>query len=342
MALLQACPCLFHPTRIAVIGEPSPIAQALERLQPSLLLLRFPTVRHALAELSRPPRPQRPGTGLLTDHTHQVGLPELAHVIGIDLSAIHLTVFDRWRFETLSTVVITTPPRDRDYQHLREVLTDTPVIRLALLETGKQLPETAAHDTRLMVHYLDDRSAGIQGFLATLLRTAQKEYFRWSTIPTLACTPPAVSPCWLEDPAFAEWLFAYLERERFIEYYLLPHPMGLLMVDADGRCARMIVQTQEDMRVQLEIAQDEGAPTELLQALTDGQRVAAFDTPDGHYRRGLTDWRRALLPAECLKGREPYYWAVTREPPGFTETATPKIHGLNEFLGRSASQRETQ
>src|SRR5699024_1530229 len=106
--------------------------------------------------------------------------------------------------------------------------------------------------------------------------------------------------------------FNQLRTEHgFVEYYMSIEPNGFLLLDADGRSARLVVLTDVEMDLHSRMARNQRAPQGLLDALASGDRIPYFEnSPDGFYRRQCSDWRACLYPAQTLEGDNRYYWAL--------------------------------
>lgn len=126
----------------------------------------------------------------------------------------------------------------------------------------------------------------------------------------------AASYRFLEDPAFLAVVQDQVDRYGFVEHYLFTCPSGLMFFDADGQPTLMVVQTEESMIAQFEMARDGGAPAKLLQDLFACRVVPFFGTADGMYSPRLKgDPARYCQPAQICRGHGDYYWALFDLPP---------------------------
>ena len=125
------------------------------------------------------------------------------------------------------------------------------------------------------------------------------------------------SHLFLRDPAFAE-RFAEISRGLgIVEHYLCCAPDGILMLDVSGSSYLLIVQTEDMVRAQHEIAHEQDAPDELLARLRGGRCLPYFWKTAGNYSPIYEDWEACLHPATEFKGRDWYLYALVKNPGAF-------------------------
>lgn len=164
--------------------------------------------------------------------------------------------------------------------------------------------------------------------LSTEIEALQMRYFS-NLSSTLRELLSRHSFSFLSDPAVTKLVRELAARYRFIEYYLYPHPAGVLMLTADGRATLMVIETGASMLTHLEDAEAYDAPEALLKGLREKQIVPFFWPGDGMYTHACVEWEQYCLPAEVCQGREPYYYALFDMP---SHLLPAQIYSYTQFL----------
>lgn len=121
-------------------------------------------------------------------------------------------------------------------------------------------------------------------------------------------------------------------KHGFVEHYLHSSPTGILFLDQHGRATLMVIETEQGMHAQYEVARDNDAPQSLLTALQE-RRVLPFFPPEagaGMYSVAAGEqWHRYCCAPQVLQGRERYYWALFEFPGHYLESP---VYPFSEFL----------
>ncbi len=124
----------------------------------------------------------------------------------------------------------------------------------------------------------------------------------------------------LDDPALATLVTSLMASMGFVEHYIFPNPTGILFLDKHGKASLMMIETEQGMYAQYEIARDSDAPPSLLDALLERRVLPFFTDPngDGMYSSRVGDnWHRYSAAPRICQGRETYYWALFELPPHY-------------------------
>jgi CheY-like chemotaxis protein len=161
------------------------------------------------------------------------------------------------------------------------------------------------------------------------IRNLQKEFFHAQSL-TLKDLLSRHSFTFLSDPALETLVEQLCKRHGFVEYYLFPNPTGILFFDMHGKATLMVVETEASLMSQLEVAQDYGAPLELLTGLRELRLVPFFSDSGGMYTDALRhDWLSYCLPAQICFGAQDYYWALFDFPSHYLREP---FYSLADFL----------
>jgi CheY-like chemotaxis protein len=120
----------------------------------------------------------------------------------------------------------------------------------------------------------------------------------------------------LRDPFFAVFFEKIRSNCRAVEYYLRTSPDGMLLLDANGGATLLLVSSEENLRVQFDVAYDNAAPADLLDALQRREVVPYFWRSRGIYTEQYANWRQHVYPAVICNGLQRYYCARVEKPSG--------------------------
>jgi len=239
------------------------------------------------------------------------------HVIDISLKIIHREVYNEKRFEQVSVVVVDFEMPEIDgLEFCRSI--KNPLVRKILL-TGEADERTAvkAFNKGVIDRFIRKQDAEAMTSLNQAIGDMQQLYF--GRLEQMLSDVLSVGhPRFLQDNKFAERFRQIRKNLGIVEYYLTCLPDGMLMLDARGAPYLLIVRNEVDIRDDHDIAYDQAAPAELLEALRSGRVVPYFWKTEGYYTPIYRDnWRTCLHPATEFHGNDWYLYAIVKEPAAF-------------------------
>ncbi len=112
----------------------------------------------------------------------------------------------------------------------------------------------------------------------------------------------------INDTVFEKTFEQILQDHKIIEYYLNASPPSVLVIPANGTPSIMLVYNSECMRANYEIAQEYGAPQELLEVLSQLKHITFFPTASGYYHKKFAnDWKKYLYNVKPIQGKQTWY-----------------------------------
>jgi hypothetical protein len=110
-------------------------------------------------------------------------------------------------------------------------------------------------------------------------------------------------------------LRALMQRERAVEYYMLQHPSGFLMLRADGSAVKLFVYDETDIRHGISEARARGAPADIQAALENRRLVLSYMDAFEDYPPEEYPWSENVLAAQRVPGRDVWHMALMTDPP---------------------------
>lgn len=257
----------------------------------------------------------------------------------IDLEKIYQIATKRHRFETPAVLVIDYAMPQMNGLEFCQAIRELPCKKILLTGQADEKIAIEAFNDKLINRYIKKNSPDSLTLLEAEIINLQKEYFSELT-KTLKDLLLRHSYSFLNDPAIEALVKELCNRYQFVEYYLFPNPTGILFFDIHGKATLMVLETKTGLQAQLEVAQDYGAPSELLAALKELKLVAFFSDTGGMYTDAVGDeWLSYCLPSQVCRGRVNYYWALFDLPPQYLHGP---VYSYAEFLKKLATERKSR
>lgn len=322
-------PPFYFPTTVFFVDDNIGFLSNLSlQLAPGLAFQLYNSPTAALAILNDPGRPTTPIGRFFSRYHHTDDLPLTHHVIDVNLDKIHREIYNEFRFEQVSVVVVDYDmPSVNGIEFCRNI--KNPDIKKILL-TGKADEKIAvqAFNEGVIDRFILKQDPDAISTLNTSIAALQQAYFR-QTERMLTDALAIGKHAFLRDPLFIERFQTIREQLHIVEFYLCSEPDGILMLDAQGRSFLLLVMNETAMFSQHEVAESQGAPQELLDALKRNEVVPYFWKTEGFWTPACSDWHDFVFPATEFKGLNWYCYAIVNNPPPFR---TDLVFSYRDFL----------
>ncbi len=227
----------------------------------------------------------------------------------LDIDSIHRVAYDPDRFATVSVIVSDyAMPEMNGLDFFRRLM--NPHLGKVLL-TGRADEAVAVEALNQGVIDWFIRKSDPLAFekLTTAIETLKQRYFQ--SLSAFISETIAISELtFFHDPVVASAVATMCGVFRPVESYVMRHPAGVFLIDDWGFGRRLVIMTDPEMAAQVAVAENEGAPPELVEALKSGCFVPNFHSGNGQYHADLEDPMRFLHPATCIAGERIYHAAL--------------------------------
>lgn len=334
MSQYQIPPFYFPTTVIFVDDNTDFLANLSLQLDSNLAFQLYGSPVNALMMLNGASSPTTPIERFFSRYHHTDDLPLTHHVIDVNLDKVHREVYNEFRFEQVSVAVVDYDMPSIDGIEFCKGIKN-PAIKKILL-TGKADEKIAvqAFNQGVIDRFILKQDKDVINILNQSILELQHAYFR-QTERMLADALAIGKHAFLRDPLFADKFREICDKLQIVEFYLCSEPDGMLMLNADGVSSLLIVPNEDALLGQYEIAYEQGAPQELLDALKSNQVVPYF-WKTGHYVPECRDWRAFLFPATEFKGKQWYCYTIVNNPPLYK---TDTVLSYREFIDELDQQR---
>lgn len=322
-------PPFYFPTTVLFVDDNIGFLSNLSlQLASGLSFQLYNSPIDALAILNDSGRPTTPIGRFFSRYHHTDDLPLTHHVIDVNLGKIHREIYNEFRFEQVSVVVVDYDmPSIDGIEFCRGI--KNPDIKKILL-TGKADEKIAvrAFNEGVIDRFILKQDKDAIETLNQSIVELQQAYFR-QTERMLTDALAIGKHAFLRDPLFTARFQEIREHLHIVEFYLCSEPDGILMLNAQGESFLLLVQNENAMFGQYEIAESQGAPQELLDALKRNEVVPYFWQTEGFWTPACSNWHDFVFPSTEFQGLNWYCYAIVNNPPPFR---TDLVFFYHDFL----------
>jgi len=303
-------PVYSHPTLTVLVDDSDSFLKSLSfQLDPMLAAKTFHDTSVALTWLKQ--SAQRDDVPLHANFDTQNQAADQYNV-ALELDRIYRISEQRQRFATPSVLVVDYSMPQMNGLEFCEQVQHLPCKKILFTGAADEKIAVTAFNRGLIDRYIKKSDERALDLLEMEIISLQRAYFaaQSETLRELVLLHDFRFLC---DPA----LTAVVERLRhthgFVEHYIFANPTGILFFDKRGRARLMMIETEQGMNAQYEIARDSDAPASLLNALAERRVLPFFSDGDGDgmYARAVGDnWHRYCAAPQICEGKERYYWAL--------------------------------
>lgn len=307
-------PIFAHPTTTVLIDDSDSFLKSLSfQLDPQLPSQTFHDTTVALDWFAR----NTPSCELpLHVNFDNLGQSPDQPSVAVDVRRIHRLCEQRQRFTIPSVLVVDYSMPQMNGVEFCQALQHVPCKKILFTGAADEKIAVDAFNRGLIDRYIKKSDDDALDRLELEIVAMQRAFFV-DHADTLADMLALHDYSFLRCRAMGRLVQELYARHGFVEHYLYPGPAGILFFDRQGRGTLMVVETDQGMCAQYEVARDNDAPPSLLAALEE-RRVLPFFPPtagDGMYSTDAGDrWHRYCAAPQICQGREKYYWALFEFP----------------------------
>ncbi len=301
----------FHPTTVVFVDDNESFLRSLDLELPQNWAYRsFNGTEDSLEFLNRPPL-----LPPLVDRCFSLSSNDRTHpTVALDLSLVEQEINHLERFSRNSVVMIDYSMPLMDGLEFCAELTDPYIQKAMLTGVADEKVAVQAFNARLIDRFIPKNTSHSTSDIVAYAEELQHAYFSQHTARltnTLSLNPPR----FLTDKDVARAVSGLIERESIVEYYMLQHPSGFLMMRADGSALKVFIYDEADIRQGITDAHARGAPAEVVQGLESRRLVQTYMDAFEDYEGVDFPWAENVIAAETLPGRDTWYMAVMIDPP---------------------------
>jgi len=329
-------PPFYYPTTVLFVDDNAAFLANLSlQLSSGLAYRLHSSPLDALLEINAPTSGAPAAWRYFSLDSDTGAQPLWRHAINLHLDKIHREVHNERRFGQIAVAVVDFDMPEIDGLAFCRNIKNPAVKKLLLTGKADEKIAVKAFNQGIIDRFIMKHETDATTLLNQTIAELQHAHFHQSE-RMLTDALAIGTHDFLRDPGFAGVFRDIHQQLRIVEYYATANPQGLLMLDGDGAAFLLVVQTEDDLLSQYEIAFDQAAPAALLDALKSGEVIPYFWQGGGHYHPDCADWRACLHPARQFRGKRGYTYAVIPNPPAFPLDTVVSFHAFLEHFDHGA------
>ncbi|OGT97480.1 MAG: hypothetical protein A2298_05650, partial [Gammaproteobacteria bacterium RIFOXYB2_FULL_38_6] len=234
---------------------------------------------------------------LKEQETQEKTLHYLTHIEDVDIEAdfkphtavdmtifpVHEIVYNPRRFKTISVLVVDrSMPRIDGLDFCRTFQTSS-AQKLLMTATPMQKEAIQAFNEGVIHHFIEKNELSFFDDLNEAIHCLQQDYFNSLTQSAMDHLNTRPHRCF-KDAKFIELFYALIEKQAFVEYYLIDYSGSYLLFTKEGEPALLAVKSEEDMQNDYQLAEDNGAAKTVIQALKTREKLLFLFSPKDYAR----------------------------------------------------------
>ncbi len=329
-------PVYAHPTLTVLVDDSDSFLKSLSfQLDPMLAAKTFHDTSVALNWLRH--SAQRDDVPLHVNFDTQNQPADQCNV-ALDLERIYRISERRQRFATPSVLVVDYSMPQMNGLELCAQVQHLPCKKILFTGAADEKIAVTAFNRGLIDRYIKKSDDQALDLLEVEIIAMQRAFFADQS-ETLRELLLLHDFRFLGDPKLTALVERLCQQHGFIEHYIFPSPTGILFFDQRGHARLMMIETEQGMNAQYEIARDSDAPPSLLNALAQRRLLPFFSDAegDGMYSSAVGEnWQRYCTAPQICEGRERYYWALFDLPPHYFDGP---LYTYAQFLREQGAPR---
>ncbi|AZG13431.1 MULTISPECIES: response regulator [Cupriavidus] len=325
-----------HPVLTVLVDDSKSFIDSLAfQMDASRAVVSFTDPRDALAWIRDAYATRHPAfLPVRVTHDDLTFLSE-RRTVQLDVDRIHRQIHDVHRFLQPGVIVVDYSMPQMDGLEFCQALEDLPCKTILLTGTADENIAVQGFNHGLIDRYVKKHDPNMVARLNDEIDALQQQYFA-AISRTLRDLLTRHSYAFLSDPVMADRVRQTAARYGFVEFYLFPNPVGMLLLTAQGHATLMVIETRAGLMSQVESAEAYEAPAALIEGLREGRIVPFFWPGNGMYTPACVDWEQYCLPAERCEGNEEYFYALFDLPRHMLQEPVVSLQSFLSEFSRNA------
>jgi CheY-like chemotaxis protein len=289
---------LIHPTSVLVVDDDQLFLDSFEyRYRSALRCQTEAKPQVAVEELLRNNAAWKQHLDFLV---HATGENSGDHVFQLRRHPLQELVNDPKRAEVFSVVIVDYSMPGMSGVDFCRAVRGAPARKIMLTGQAGESTAVLAFNEGLIDCFLTKQDPDLPEKILSEVERLRRKFFQGAS-SALGPLMGSVGRIF-ESKALGQLVEKKLQQLGAVECYFWDEPPGLLVVDESGTRYIFVVFDGDDMRAQLEIAENCKAPEPFLGMLRQGFYISWFPTPHGYYEKSFAgDWNRYVATADEIE-----------------------------------------
>ncbi len=332
--------CCYFPTKVLFVGDGEAYLKTLPvRLDLAAHFQFCPDTEFAMKCLNSSSH-TRPFLEKWVSHLKNAGMTleqksdeeETPHVyIDIQVENIRSEVSSPERFNEISVVVVDFNNPKIDAIDFCRKSDRSSVKKLMLIDEASQDVAMKALNDGLIDEFIQKDSPDFYKKFHKAIVRLQQCYFNGLSQSIIQCLSANPNSC-LSDPIFIDFFKVIRKEHKIVEYYLMNESGSFLLLDKNGAPSWLLVKSENDMKLNDEVAQGSYAPDVIHSSLKKREKLLFLLTKHDEWSVPVEEWGHYMHLATKLVGENNSYYCAFVNGPAEYDIHPESIASYQEFL----------
>ena len=245
------------------------------------------------------------------------------------LPSFRTRMFNASRFDDVAIVIVDYDMPEMSGLEFCKEIENSQIKKIMLTGVAGENIAIQAFNDDLIDRFIVKQDAQALEKVTENIEILQRDYFKNQTAYLQQSEIIHIYFSFMEEPAFHLLFDKIFTQGDYVEYYVDTIPGGVWLLKANGDSDFLAVHSENICADQLAIARDQGAPAELLAALSKSDVITCF-SDKGYYSEQCKEWQSALHQASLFEGnRKNYRYALVR---GLSPDDQMSLLSFNAYL----------
>lgn len=251
----------------------------------------------------------------LQDFTDYTVLDNADQKICLNIDSLHKQIYNNERFSQVSVVITDYAMPEMDGVQLLKGIKHAEIKRILLTGVADEKIAVQAFNEGYIDKFFLKSAADLAKEINESIQDLQKSFFGLLGNPIHNALSEYTSN-FLGDSYFQELFLKLRNEHKWVEYYILEQPQGILLLNSDGEASFLFISSAEERRSHYEYAAAEDAPSDLLKVMAEDKYISWFPTVDGYYEAEscAENWKDYLYPINFFNESENTYHCALVKP----------------------------
>lgn len=265
----------------------------------------------------------------LRDAGKESSPPFQNYLSDVTFSAIQDEVYNPNRFTEISVVVVDYAMPGMDGLEFCRQIENPNVKKILLTGQANEKQAIEAFHEGLIHRYIKKNDVNASELITKSIYELQLQYFQAMSDEVEKLLPVQPPRC-LQDKAFANFFFNYMNEHHIAEYYLAESSGSFLMLDDDANASFFVLKSREEMQALAEVAKSQNADESVVNALAQCKKMPGL-WQKSELGSDAIDWANSLIEAHQIDAGDVYYFSVLKGNDLFN-IRQPKILSYYRYL----------
>ncbi len=300
--------CFYHPIKVLFLDDNRNFLDSLElELSSNLDMLTCTDYKEAMKVIDKSSEDINKVTIKILDHIDVDTTTD--HLIDIEISNIHKTIYDKSRFNYIAIVVIDYKMPTINGIEFCRLIRNKRIMKVILTARADRAIAIKAFNDGIIDKFLLKHNENLHKELLQAIVDLQYRYFA-NLSQTIIAGLGVKLESLLRSNIYLNLFNRTKERANAVEYYLIDRSGSFLFLDKNARPTWLIIRNKIDLDQQMKLVEGLDAPDSILSPLKKREKLL-FLLSKHEYCKPIRKWGDFLFNVKQLDTN--YYFSIIQD-----------------------------